>query len=83
MNVQEIIIGVIVACSLGFIFRRMMQIIKRIRKNEVSSCGCGCNNCPVFDKCSNEKKIAISSKNFLETLAESKNSRTFATAIEK
>ena len=29
------------------------------------------------------KKIAISSKNFLETLAESKNSRTFATAIEK
>ena len=29
------------------------------------------------------KKIAISSKFFIETLADSKNSRTFATAIEK
>ena len=56
MNIQEIIIGIIVACALGFILRRIMQIIKRIRKNEVSSYGCGCNNCPVFDKCSNEKK---------------------------
>ena len=36
-----------------------------------------------MEKSAQTKKIAISSKFFIETLADSKNSRTFATAIEK
>ena len=36
-----------------------------------------------MEKSAQMKKIAISSKFFIETLADSKNSRTFATAIEK
>ena len=37
----------------------------------------------LMEKSAQMKKIAISSKFFIETLADSKNRRTFATAIEK
>jgi len=55
MDVQEIIVGIIVVCSLGFIMYRILQIIKRISKNEVSSCGCNCANCPASKSCPSEK----------------------------
>ena len=55
MDVQEIVVGIIVVCSLGFILHRILRIIKRIRKNDMPSCGCGCTHCPSSWNCLNEK----------------------------
>lgn len=56
MDVQEIVVGIIVVCSLAFILHRILRIIKRIRKNDMPSCGCGCTHCPSSGNCLNEKK---------------------------
>ena len=68
MDVQEIVVGIIVVCSLGFILHRILRIIKRIRRNDMPSCGCGCTHCPSSGNCLNEKKIAISSKKIQKCL---------------
>ena len=83
MDVQEIVVGIIVVCSLGFILHRILRIIKRIRRNDMPSCGCGCTHCPSSGNCLNEKKNSDFIEKNPEMLADSKNSRTFATAIEK
>ena len=83
MNFQEIIVGIVILVCIVWIVRRTILCFKRIKHggNPCEGCPCGCNT--HGEKCPNEKKIAISSKFFIETLADSKNSRTFATAIEK
>ena len=83
MNGQEIILGVILMICIAWIIRRIHLCYKRI-KGKTSPCeGCPCGCTKHEDCCPIEKKITISSKKNHKTLADSKNSRTFATAIEK
>ena len=83
MSGQEIILGVILMVCIAWIIRRIHLCYKRIKgkNNPCDGCPCGCSNHE--ECCPNEKKITILSKKNHKTLADSKNSRTFATAIEK
>lgn len=56
MNVQEIIVGILIVACFGWIIRRIYQTIRQIKGKIPPTCGCGCDGCPIAQKCQNEKK---------------------------
>ena len=56
MNVQEIIVGILIIASFAWFVRRIYQTIRQISGKSTPACGCGCGECPLAQKCENEKK---------------------------
>ncbi len=46
MDIQEIIVGILVLASFVWAIRRIVQNVKRIKRNESPCAGCGCDGCP-------------------------------------
>ena len=56
MNVQEIIVGILIIVSFAWFARRIYQTIKQVSGKNAPTCDCGCGECPLAQKCENEKK---------------------------
>lgn len=45
MGTQDVLVYVIVACCVVYMFRHYLKILFR-RKGKSPGCGCGCDECP-------------------------------------
>ena len=82
MNIQEIIIGIVILLCMTWITRRTILCFKRIRFRESPCLGCPCG-CKTKEINQQYEKNSLFAKKNSKTLADSKNSRTFALAIGK
>ena len=83
MNVQDFILIIVLLVCIIWIVKRIILCYRQISKENdpCKSCGCGCTT--YSQTTQSEKKVRFYRKKKQKTLADSKNSRTFATAIEK